>query len=361
MFENMDWGRETVDHHEAELIRLEGLKAQLTAAQMIHLAELDRAQVATADGSRNMSEWTASRMDVGLETARSLVRTTRRLHDHPHLYQGLASGELTFDRVEALSRIPEDVGLWEHCDIAGIRREAVNRIRISAETEYRTADDRFLVLQPSLDESWWRLFGGLDGASGAIVDKVLTGMADQLPLFPDGTRGDSSWRKATAMVELAVSDDPPPAQITVFVDTRYATASNGQAGVVLETGPRIGRGTLEAILCDAVTEITVQSEDGTPMRYGRQSRSIPPSLRRVILHRDGNRCAADGCDSRNRLQPHHIIPWSEGGPTDPENLITLCWYHHHIVIHQRGFQIYRHAEHGRIRFRGSERAPPCAT
>lgn len=58
------------------------------------------------------------------------------------------------------------------------------------------------------------------------------------------------------------------------------------------------------------------------MTYGRQMRTIPPALRRVILHRDGNRCAADGCDSRNRLQIHHIIPWSEDGPTDPDNLIT---------------------------------------
>ncbi|MGH8949398.1 MAG: HNH endonuclease, partial [Acidimicrobiia bacterium] len=88
------------------------------------------------------------------------------------------------------------------------------------------------------------------------------------------------------------------------------------------------------------------------------TRTIPPALRRAIIHRDGNTCTADGCPSTHRLQVHHIIPWSQGGPTDPDNLITLCWYHHQIVIHQRGFQAYRHPEHGRIRFRRSNRGPP---
>ena len=243
--------------------------------------------------------------------------------------------------------------------MAGVRREAAKRARISAEDEYRTARDQFLILQPSLDESWWKLWGGLDGATGALVDKTISEKADDLPLLPDGSRGDSSWRKAMALAELCVSDDPPPAQLTVFVDTNQATPSNGQAGVVLEAGPRIGRDALEAILCDAVTEITAHSEDGTPMVYGRRTRTIPPALRRAIIHRDGNTCTGDGCPSTHRLQVHHIIPWSQGGTTDPENLITLCWYHHQIVVHQQGFQPYHHPNHGRIRFRKPAlRGPP---
>lgn len=61
---------------------------------------------------------------------------------------------------------------------------------------------------------------------------------------------------------------------------------------MLEAGPRIGREALEAIICDAVTEVTSRAEDGTPMRYGRQSRTIPPALPRAILHRDDNVCTA---------------------------------------------------------------------
>ncbi|MFQ5524077.1 MAG: HNH endonuclease [Acidimicrobiia bacterium] len=105
-------------------------------------------------------------------------------------------------------------------------------------------------------------------------------------------------------------------------------------------------------------EVTVKAEDGVPLRYGRTSRTVPDSLRRAILHRDGNTCAADGCQSRYRLQIHHIQHWTHGGPTDPENLIALCWFHHQIVVHHKGFTPYRHPEHGRIRFRPPERSPP---
>jgi hypothetical protein len=271
----------------------------------------------------------------------------------------LASAEVRYDRMAALSRIPEEVGLLEHLDVAGVQRQAAMRARIGIEDEYRTATDQFLVMQPSLDESWWKLWGGLDGATGALVDKTLSTAADDLPLLPDGSNGDSSWRKALALAELCITDDPPPAQLTLFVDSSQATPSNGQAGLVLEAGPRIGRDALEAILCDAIIEVTVFAEDGNPIRYGRKRRTIPPALRRAIIHRDGNACAADGCPSTHRLQVHHLIPWSENGPTDPENLITLRWYHHQVVVHQRGLEPYHLPGHGRIRFRRPAlRGPP---
>ncbi|HLF61731.1 MAG TPA: DUF222 domain-containing protein [Acidimicrobiia bacterium] len=355
----MDLTSLNLDQKEQTFVDAETVIAKMRAIQLDVLEDFDHGQVATADGSRSLSEWTAARLDIHPDTAKSLVRTMRRTQDRPDLRYSLASGEITFDRLEAVSRISEDVGLLQHLDVSGVQREAAKRARITAEDEYRTADDRFLVMQPSLDESWWKLWGGLDGVSGAIVDKVLSETADGLPLFPDGTRGDSSWRRATALVELAITDDPPPAQITVFVDAKHAAASNGEAGVILEAGPRIGRDALEAMLCDATTELTVQGEDGTPMAYGRKTRSIPPALRRAIIHRDGDRCAADGCDSNHRLQVHHRIPWSQGGLTDPENLITLCWFHHQVVVHQRGFTSYRHPDHGRIRFRrAGPRGPP---
>jgi hypothetical protein len=139
--------------------------------------------------------------------------------------------------------------------------------------------------------------------------------------------------------------------VTVFVDAKEAVESNGESGMMLEAGPKVGVQALQAILCDAYTEVTVNSEDGITMVYGRGSRTAPPGLRRAVIHRAGGVCGADGCNSRYRLEAHHETPWSQGGSTDPDDLVALCWFHHHIVIHQRGFQIYRLPEHGRIRFR----------
>ena len=144
--------------------------------------------------------------------------------------------------------------------------------------------------------------------------------------------------------------------MTVFVDAAEAVTSTGEAGVMLEAGPRVGVQALETILCDAVTEVQVTTDTGRLLEYGRRSRTVPPGLRRAVIHRDGGVCAADGCNSRYRIETHHIIPWSQGGETNPENLVGLCWFHHHIIIHQRGFTLYRHPDHGRIRFHRPE--PP---
>ena len=127
--------------------------------------------------------------------------------------------------------------------------------------------------------------------------------------------------------------------LTVFVDATDAAALNGQAGVVLEGGPRAGEAAIEAILCDGTIEVTARTSDGVPLALGRRNRVIPPRLRRFVSDRDGAVCTIAGCTSRYRLHVHHIAPWIDGGRSDPENLTTVCWYHHHIVIHGHGSHI----------------------
>jgi hypothetical protein len=206
---------------------------------------------------------------------------------------------------------------------------------------------RYMVVQPNLDESSWRVYGQLPAMAGRTFVEALDARTDQLPPDLDGdcsrtTRyADALW--AMSLDSLAGSDgatiESATPLLTVFLDARDATPTNAEAGVVVEAGPRAGRDTIEAILCDGVIEVTARTEDGTPLGMGRRSRSIPPRLRRFILARDGGVCTIEGCISRYRLQPHHITPWFEGGTTDAENLTTLCWFHHHVVIHGRGFTV----------------------
>ena len=351
----------SVDALEQILIEEEREISKHRAVQIAALQLIDRAQVATADGARNLSEWVAGRVDLGLDTSRDLVRTMRRIEHRYELRSALAEGSASFDRIEAASRVLEPAvdSLFLHLDVNGVRREAAKRTAISSEEERRTFLDRHLVMQPTLDQSWWRLWGGLDGVTGAIVDTALSVAADRLPVDPDNPQAhNTAWRKATALAQLCVSDNPPPAQVSVFIEADLAAPTAGEAGVYLEAGPGVGRLALEGLLCESISEVTVFSDGGEPMRYGRRSRAIPLALRRGILRRDGNRCVIDGCDSRNRLQVHHVVPWSRGGPTDPSNLITVCWYHHHIAIHQHGLGPYRHPRHGRYRLQHPGRAPP---
>ncbi len=125
----------------------------------------------------------------------------------------------------------------------------------------------------------------------------------------------------------------------------------------MEAGPRIGLDALAAILCEGVVVVTGRAPDGVPLDMGRRTRVIPPRLRRFVLARDGG-CTIAGCTSRYRLQVHHVTPWSEGGATDAANLATVCWYHHHVAIHGRGFAIDPDSPPQRRRLLPPTHAPP---
>ncbi len=66
--------------------------------------------------------------------------------------------------------------------------------------------------------------------------------------------------------------------------------------------------------------------------------AFPGWLRRLVHHRDGGTCVFSGCTNKQWLQVHHIVHWSKGGPTDLDNLILLCGFHHRFV-HEHGWSI----------------------
>jgi hypothetical protein len=219
--------------------------------------------------------------------------------------------------------------------------------RIGRQDEQRLFGERFLSIQPTLDQTFYKLWGQFPGSDGHIIEQALTHRAEQFPPLPDGRRCPQAQRRADALVSMA-QDSLHETQsegaastplVSIFVDAHQAARSNGEAGAEIDVGPRIGPLTLEEILCDGRVEILVTAHDGTPLTVGPTARTIRPKLRRFILRRDGGACTADGCRSRHRLQPHHIQPSSQGGTHDPANLTTLCWFHHHVVIHRHGFRI----------------------
>ncbi|ORA41998.1 HNH endonuclease, partial [Mycolicibacterium chubuense] len=56
-------------------------------------------------------------------------------------------------------------------------------------------------------------------------------------------------------------------------------------------------------------------------------------LRRALEYRD-RCCAVPGCSATAGLHAHHLRHWEDGGPTDLDNLVLLCPYHHRA--HHRG-------------------------
>ena len=349
----MDTTSSTTAALEQRLLELESGIARQRGEQMTVLRELDRRQTALHDGHRSLAEWVTGRLDVAPETASVLVTTARRLEDLPDVDDALAAGVIGFDRAVAVSRLAgrddalDLLGETAGFDIAGIRALAARHRRMSRLDEIRAFADRYVSIQPNLDESSWCLSGRLPGFAGRTVVAALEARGDTFPYGPGGTpprttrNADALWsisHDAVTGGDGATIDTSSPV-LTVFVDASEAAPTNGTTGVTLEAGPRVGANALEAILCTGVIDVTATTKNGTPLALGRRTRLVPPRLRRFVLHRDGGACTVAGCVSRYRLQAHHITPWSQGGRTDPDNLTTLCWFHHHIAVHGHGFRI----------------------
>jgi hypothetical protein len=354
----------------------EAVIAEARGRQMTILRELDLRQTALRDGHRSLIEWVTGRLDVAPETARELVGTARRLAELPEIDHSVATGAIGFDRAVAVSRFAgrdDSVDILSETagfDIAGIRHLVARRRRMTRLDEQIAFESRYVTVQPNLDESGWRLHGQLPGFAGRVVVDALEARADVFPYGPDAAPSRTT-RNADALWSIAldstqgsdgVSVESAPPTVTVFVDATGAAPTNGEAGVHDDAGLQVGRNTIEAILCDGIIEVTARSQDGTPLAMGRRSRIVPPRLRRFVVHRDGAACTIAGCVSRYRLQVHHIRPWSEGGGTDPDNLTTVCWFHHHVVIHGRGFTIDPDSPPQRRRLlRPRSHAPPRRT
>ena len=79
-----------------------------------------------------------------------------------------------------------------------------------------------------------------------------------------------------------------------------------------------------------------ESVHGSVLDVGRQTRTIPPALRRALDARDRG-CRFPGCGLRF-TDAHHIVHWADGGETTLGNTVLLCRSHHRRV-HEGGYRV----------------------
>ncbi|BCN79192.1 HNH endonuclease signature motif containing protein [Prescottella equi] len=97
------------------------------------------------------------------------------------------------------------------------------------------------------------------------------------------------------------------------------------------TGP-LSIATARRLACDChLTPIVM--DDGVPLNLGRTSRTVSKKQRRALIARDHG-CAFPGCGTPPaHCEGHHVKHWADGGPTDLDNLVLLCRYHHALLHH----------------------------
>ncbi|MEX0699218.1 MAG: HNH endonuclease [Acidimicrobiia bacterium] len=349
---DMDWEwNDRVYGLESELVRLEQVISGARARQAEILSQLDRMQVDLSDGDRGMEDWTAAHLDVSPQTAHRLM-TIAHSEDR-WLLEQFKAGRFGLDRASHLVKLaatgcPTDLFLEAADDYSLGRLWGLveQRREVSATHEQSSFESRYLVIQPSLDESMFKLWGQLYGLDGEMVDKALRQKADEFPNIPGQSQGQLLADALTAVCADSLTGSSEPGKegraVTVaeiFVDANLAAPTFGEAGVTTSSGLRVGPATLAEILCEGRIRVVYSDGDKGPIAITHQTEAIPPAIRAWVFHRDQGQCSIEGCRSRHRIQIHHIHEQHLGGDHHPANLITLCWYHHHIVIHQLGMTI----------------------
>ncbi|OZF62717.1 HNH endonuclease [Rhodococcoides fascians] len=97
-------------------------------------------------------------------------------------------------------------------------------------------------------------------------------------------------------------------------------------------GP-LSRETSRQLACDCILTAIVMDENGNPLNLARTARTVTAKQKRALTARDHG-CAFPGCGKPAAwTEGHHIWHWADGGPTDMDNLVLLCGFHHRLIHH----------------------------
>ncbi|MET9019554.1 DUF222 domain-containing protein [Actinopolymorpha sp. NPDC004070] len=119
----------------------------------------------------------------------------------------------------------------------------------------------------------------------------------------------------------------------------------GSARYLGTDGKAISAATVRRLACEADLIPVVLAGDGHVLDLGRSDRYFKEHQRRALAIRDGSHCHFPGCNiPEPRCITHHMTAWDHGGPTDLNNGVLLCRYHH-VTVHHKGWQV-RMGAHG---------------
>ena len=157
----------------------------------------------------------------------------------------------------------------------------------------------------------------------------------------------------TLLAETALHHELDPGgpgeryQVVVHVDATALMDPDGPGQSALEEGSHVPAGTSRRLACDASRVVMTHDAEGQVVEVGARTRTIPPALRRALLHRDRT-WRFPGCHGRVG-EGHHVRHWAQGGPTTLTNLVLLC-RRHHRTVHEEGYGLARGPD-GSLEFR----------
>ena len=299
----------------------------------------------------------------------------KRRNLRPLLAQALARGEISFSKLRAVTRVAtpatqeELLAVAQAGTAAHVERivrgwRSVDRKAEARETAQRHKSRALHVYQD--DDGMVVVRGRLEPEAGAGLIQALTAARETLyqqrraensaPLAdPSSETPTMAQQQADALALLAETSlhegiEPGASgdryQVVVHVDAPVLADPDQAGQSVLDDGARVSAETSQRLACDATRVVMRHDADGHVVEVSARTRTIPPALRRALLHRDQG-CRFPGCGVRF-VQGHHIHHWAQGGPTTLSNLASLC-RRHHRAVHEEGFHVVRRSD-GELQF-----------
>jgi HNH endonuclease len=306
---------------------------------------------------QSCAAWLSWQVGLDIRAAREKVRVARALEQFPVISVGMATGQLSYSKVRAITRIatPEceqalvDMALagttnhverivsaYRRAEPIAVEREQVQHARRSL--RHHIDDDGSVVITVRLAAE----------AGTAVLSAIEQFVAPSVP-EPDGTRIPLSARRADALVDLvevahgAAADGGTSPRYLVTMHVAESALHGGDGcceidghGDSIDQPMGISVETALRLACDADIETAVTDEDGDMKHLSRRQRLVRGMLRRKVEERDDHRCQVPGCGRRGRLEVHHIRHSFHGGESKLSNAMLLCRFHHHR-LHEGGW------------------------
>jgi len=341
------------DLHQ-EVVRQERLARAHAVERLRLIAEVDQRGSYQDEGYVSVTSWLRDKCRLSGAEASRLVELARRLTQMPLVTQALEQGHIGIDHARLLASARSDHPQRFPMDEAVLVEAAVSlspsKLRKALDYWRQTLDpdatekaseqrhqQRKVFISTTLG-GMVRIDGDLDPEGGAVVITALRSLAEPAGLDPTDGRT-SPQRRADALIDICRdyldSGASPQAggerpHITLTVDLTTLEARAGKVCELEDTGV-VSAETARRLACDAGLSRVITKGLSEPLDVGRRTRTIPASIRRALVVRDGG-CIHDGCDRPPRwTDAHHLVHWADGGPTSLDNLVLLCRRHHRMA------------------------------
>jgi len=310
------------------------------------------------------------------------VKAVAQLQSMPDVRDALAAGEIPLANAKTLARasantsatqVERDGGLLDRAASLSPERFAREAGRWVAQRQddggegaYRRQRTRRRLSIWDGDDGMVHLRGELDPVTGAKVRKRFLQEAERLRRCdlksPGGEKRSLSQRLADALDTLTATNTVEGGQGASTADVaivQHLNPEGDKAFAEVAGGGVIPPSVLEEHFCNARIVGIVYSSKGVPLWRGPALPRPTKAQMDALIARYGE---CPGCGEHYAVcQAHHIRPRSQGGPTDIDNLMLLCWGCHDKV-HHHGWRVVPNgdlhtiAPPERIRY-GPARAP----